>query len=171
MNDTKMVNKTVAELIDELKQNPSTRFSKSDFQTLVFGILSDKTFKAKKYLLRGDAIIEEDVDISAGLRRFLDKLLKHAGVAESSERADIIEAFEYSPKDIEWVTDAVDEAMAIYSDCGKNMRMFRTKMLQLTVTKMVRSGKYEGKVTYKKAVVDRAAALEKRKADANKGSK
>lgn len=168
-SEKKMAAKTVAEMIKELKENPSTRFSKSDFQTLVYGVLADKEFKAKKYLLKGDAIIEEDLDIGGGLYKFLDKLLKHAGVSESAERATIIEGFEYSPKDIEWITDAVDEAMAIYSDCGKNMRMFRNRMLQLTVTKMIRSGKYAGKVTYKKSVLDRAAALEKRKADAKNG--
>lgn len=168
-SEKKMAAKTVAEMIKELKENPSTRFSKSDFQALVYGVLADKEFKAKKYLLKGDTIIEEDLDIGGGLYKFLDKLLKHAGVSEYAERATIIEGFEYNPKDIEWITDAVDEAMAIYSDCGKNMRMFRNRMLQLTVTKMIRSGKYAGKVTYKKSVLDRAAALEKRKADAKNG--
>lgn len=166
-SDKKMVAKSVSSLVQELQENPSTRFSKSDFQTLVYGILSDKDFKAKKYLLKGDSITEEDLDIHGGLYKFLDKLLKHAGVSDSDERNSIIEGFEYGPKDIEWITDAVDEAMSIYSDCGKNMRMFRNKMLQLTITKMVRSGKYAGKITYKKSVLDRAAALEKRKAEKN----
>ena len=60
--------------------------------------------------------------------------------------------------------DAVDEAMYQYSECGKNMRMFRDKMLQLSVKKMTRSGKSAGKITYKKSVVDRALALQKRTA-------
>ena len=63
---------------------------------------------------------------------------------------------------MEWVSDAVDEAMFIYTECGKNLRIFRDKMLNLSVKKMTRSGKYNGKVTYKKAVVDRMLALQKR---------
>lgn len=163
MSEKKAVSKTVASIIDDLKENPSKRFSKADFQTLVYGILSDENFKAKKYLLRNDALIEDDISYCQGMRKFLDKLLKHAGMADSSERTAVIETFEYSAKDLEWVSEAVDEAMFIYSECDKNMRIFRDKMLQLTVKKMVRSGKYDGKVTYKKTVVDRAAALEKKK--------
>ncbi|MDE6040943.1 MAG: hypothetical protein K2F99_05145, partial [Muribaculaceae bacterium] len=71
--------------------------------------------------------------------------------------------FEYGPRDVEWVTDAIDEATWIYTECGKNMRMFRAKMLQLTIQKMARSGKYDGKITYKKKVVDRMLDMEKRR--------
>lgn len=163
MTDKKMVTKTVDQMIKQLSDDPSTRFSKSDFQTLVYAILADKDFKAKKYLLRNGDLTEVDVDINAGMEKFLDKILKHAGMTDPSERSQIIDTFEYGVRDIEWVSDAVDEAMTIYTDCGKNMRMFRDKMLQLTITKMVRSGKYAGKVTYKKTVVDRAAAISKRK--------
>lgn len=160
--EKKAVATSVASIIEELKANPSSRFSKSDFQALIYGILSDKDFKAKKYVLRNDQLVEEDADIDAGLYKFLDKLLKHAGMTDSGERSQIINSFEYGPRDIEWVADAVDEAMCIYTECGKNMRMFREKMLQLTIKKMVRTGKYDGKVTYKKMVVDRALALKKR---------
>jgi len=162
MSDKKNVSYAVTDIVEELKKNPSARFSKSDFQILVYGILSDKDFKAKKYLLRNDSLVEEDLDIGAGMNKFLDKLLKHAGVSEGSERAKIIEGFEFSPRDVEWITDAVDEAMYQYTECGKNMRMFRDKMRQLTIKKMVRSGKYDGKITYKKTVVDRALAIEKK---------
>ena len=162
MSEKKNVSYAVSSIVEELKKNPSARFSKSDFQILVYGILSDKDFKVKKYLLRNDALVEDEVDIGAGMTKFLDKLLKHAGVSESSERAKIIDGFEYGPRDIEWVTDAVDEAMYQYTECGKNMRMFRDKMRQLTIKKMVRSGKYDGKITYKKTVVDRALAIEKK---------
>lgn len=162
MSEKKNVSYAVSSIVEELKKNPSARFSKSDFQILVYGILSDKDFKAKKYLLRNDALVEDEIDIGAGMTKFLDKLLKHAGVSESSERTKIIDGFEYGPRDIEWVTDAVDEAMYQYTECGKNMRMFRDKMRQLTIKKMVRSGKYDGKITYKKTVVDRALAIEKK---------
>ena len=153
---------SVKELVEELKENPSTRFSQYDFQTLVFGVLADKDFRAKKYLLKADGIEEEEVEFNSGLKRFLDKLLKHAGMADSTERSNVIDTFEYNAKDVEWITGAVDEAMAIYTDCDKNMRMFRDKMLQLTIRKMKRSGKYDGQITFKKMVVDRQLALAKK---------
>lgn len=159
----KIVATTVAEIVEELKANPSKRFSKSDYQTLVFGVLSDKNFKAKKYLLRNDGIVEEETNYNQAMNKFLDKLLKHAGMSSPAEREAVLDSFEFSSKDMEWIIDAVDEAMWIYSECDKNVRIFRDKMLQLTVKKMVRSGKYNGKVTYKKMVLDRAAALEKKK--------
>lgn len=162
MSDKKVVKVAVKDLVDELQKNPSTRFSKQDFQTLVFGVLSDKDFKAKRYLLRGTELIENDADINGGMVKFLDKLLKHAGMVDPGERSKIIDSFEFSPKDVDWVTDAVDEAMSIYTECGKNMRMFRDKMLQLTIQKMTRSGKYDGKFTYKKKVIDRALEMKKR---------
>lgn len=162
-NEAKKIIKTVNDFVEELKRNPSSRFSKSDFQMLVYYILSDHNFKAKKYLLRNDQILEEDNDISGAMFKFLDKLLKHAGMTESSERSRVIESFEFGAKDVDWVTDAVDEAMWIYTECGKNMRMFRTKMLQLTIQKMVRSGRYEGQITYKKKVMNRLLDMEKRK--------
>lgn len=164
MSEKKVVATNVAEIVEELKKNPSSRFSKSDFQALVYGVLCDKEFKAKKFLLRNDAIQEEEVSLGAGLTKFLDKLLKHAGMTDASERAQIIDSFEFGTRDIEWVTDAVDEAMCIYTDCGKNMRMFREKMLQLTIKKMVRTGKFDGRITYKKTVVDRALAIQKKAA-------
>lgn len=162
MSDKKNVSVSVAAMIEDLKKNPSSRFSKSDFQMLVYGVLADKEFKAKKWLLKNDQLVEDSTDIEGGLRKFMDKLLKHAGVTKDSERAAIIDSFEFGARDVEWVSDAVDEAMYIYTECGKNMRMFRDKMRQLTIKKMVRSGKYDGKITYKKTVVDRALAIEKK---------
>lgn len=164
MSDKKNVSVSVAAMIEDLKKNPSSRFSKSDFQMLVYGVLADKEFKAKKWLLKNDQLVEDSTDIEGGLRKFMDKLLKHAGVTKDSERAAIIDSFEFGARDVEWVSDAVDEAMYIYTECGKNMRMFRDKMLNLSIRKMTRSGKFDGKVTYKKSVVDRAIALQKRKA-------
>lgn len=162
-SDKKMVETRVENIVEEIKNNPSKRFSKADFQVLVYGVLADSDFKGKKYLLRNQQLLEEEVSYNQGLKKFLDKLLKHAGMTDSTERAQVIETFEYYPKDLEWVSDAVDEAMFIYSECDKNMRIFRDKMLQLTVKKIVRSGKYDGKISYKKQVVDRSAMLDKKK--------
>lgn len=149
----------VDEIIEKLKKDPSSRFSKGDFQTLVYAVLSDEDFKAKKYLIQNSELQEEDVSIGDGMKKFLDKVLKHAGMSDSAERAKVIDTFEYSPKDIEWVTDAVDEAMHIYTECGKNMRMFRQKMLQLAVKKITRS---DGRLSYRKVVTDRSKNLAKK---------
>lgn len=158
------VEANVAKMVEELKKNPSARFSKSDFQGLVYAILADKDFDTKKYVIKNDEMVEVHSSMNAAMAKFMDKLLKHAQMNDSTERARVIESFEFGPRDIEWIADAVDEAMYQYSECGKNMRMFRDKMLQLSVKKMVRSGKSAGKITYKKSVVDRALALQKRTA-------
>lgn len=158
------VEANVAKMVEELKKNPSARFSKSDFQGLVYAILADKDFDTKKYVIKNDEMVEVHSSMNAAMAKFMDKLLKHAQMSDSTERARVIESFEFGPRDIEWITDAVDEAMYQYSECGKNMRMFRDKMLQLSVKKMIRSGKSAGKITYKKSVVDRALALQKRTA-------
>ena len=158
------VEANVAKMVEELKKNPSARFSKSDFQGLVYAILADKDFDTKKYVIKNDEMVEVHSSMNAAMAKFMDKLLKHAQMSDSTERARVIESFEFGPRDIEWSADAVDEAMYQYSECGKNMRMFRDKMLQLSVKKMVRSGKSAGKITYKKSVVDRALALQKRTA-------
>lgn len=158
------VEANVAKMVEELKKNPSARFSKSDFQGLVYAILADKDFDTKKYVIKNDEMVEVHSSMNAAMAKFMDKLLKHAQMSDSTERARVIESFEFGPRDIEWIADAVDEAMYQYSECGKNMRMFRDKMLQLSVKKMIRSGKSAGKITYKKSVVDRALALQKRTA-------
>ena len=158
------VEANVSKMVEELKKNPSARFSKSDFQGLVYAILADKDFDTKKYVIKNDEMVEVHSSMNAAMAKFMDKLLKHAQMSDSTERARVIESFEFGPRDIEWIADAVDEAMYQYSECGKNMRMFRDKMLQLSVKKMVRSGKSAGKITYKKSVVDRALALQKRTA-------
>lgn len=163
MSDKKNLEKSVDEMVERLANDANSRFSKSDFQGLVYAVLSDPDFKAKKYLLRSDRISEVEYSINDGMRKFLDKLLKHAGMSDFSEREKVINSFEFGVRDVEWVADAVDEAMYQYTECGKNMRMFRDKMLQLAVSKMLRSGKVD-RFTYKKSVMDRAAQMAKRQA-------
>lgn len=148
----------VQDIVTKLKENESSRFSKGDFQTLVFAILADKDFKAKRYLLKNGAATEEDILLNTQMRKFLDKLLKHAGL-EDVEREEILNTFEYSASDIDWVVDAVDEAMYQYAECGKNMRVFRDKMLQLAFKKIKRTGAHAGKITYAKTVTDRSDAF------------
>lgn len=154
-SDKKAISVTVKSMIDELKANPSKRFSKNDYQMLVYAICSDEDFKVKKHVLRGDTSSDTEYDVNAAMCKLFDKLLKHAGMGDATERMNTIKTFQYSPKDMEWVSEAVDEAMYIYAECDKNLRVFRDKMIQLTLKKMVRSGKYAGKATYKKTVIDR----------------
>lgn len=150
---------TVQTMIEELKTDSSTRFSKTDFQCLVYAILSDPNFKAKRYLIRSDTPNKEcSVDFNRAMYKFMDRLLKHAGMLDSKERAAVIDTFEYGPRDVEWIVDAVDEAMYIYTECDKNMHLFRNKMLNLSIRKMTRK---DGKESYKKAVMNRS--LEARK--------
>lgn len=164
MNMATKINPSVEEMIKDLKENPSVRFSKTDFQALVYAVLADKNFKAKKYVLKNDELIAEDDDLNGAMGKFMDKLLKHAGMSDASERAKVIDTFEFGVRDVEWVSDAVDEAMYQYVECGKNMRMFRNKMMLLSIRKMERSGKYAGTMTFRKTIVDRQLALTKKKA-------
>lgn len=158
----KSIEANVEKIIAEIKKGESARFSKNDFQVLVYGILADKDFKAKKYLLKKDGLTEETVSYNEQMAKFLDKLLKHAGISEAAERERIISDFEYNPKDMEWIVDCVDEAMYLYTECDKNMRLFRDKMMQLTIRKIKRTGKHDGKITYKKSVLDRMAKMNKK---------
>ena len=143
------------------------RISKTDYYKGIASAVNKRsTCLRRRYgcvIVKNDEIIEQHTSLNDAMKKFMDKLLKHAQMSDSTERARVIESFEFGPRDIEWIADAVDEAMYQYSECGKNMRMFRDKMLQLSVKKMVRSGKSAGKITYKKSVVDRAVALKKRK--------
>lgn len=164
---TKVVKNTVDDIIRDIKANPSKRFSRGDFQTLVYAVLADKDFKAEKWIQKGDELISDTYSINAGMRKFLNKVLKHAGFTDTVQRDHLIDTFEYSPKDIEFVVDAVEEAMYQYAEADKNLWLFRDKMLRMSVKKIVRTGKYEGQITYKKSVSDRKAALEKRKAAKN----
>ena len=105
------VEANVAKMVEELKKNPSARFSKSDFQGLVYAILADKDFDTKKYVIKNDEMVEVHSSMNAAMAKFMDKLLKHAQMSDSTERARVIESFEFGPRDIEWIADAVDEAM------------------------------------------------------------
>lgn len=151
----------VAEMLKQLSEEPGTAFSRGKYQALVYAILSDPDFKSKKVFLRKGELVENDHSIHDRFIRFLDKFLKHAGVTERSERTQIIESFEMTPKDTEWFTDAVDEAIYQYMECGKNMRLFQDRMLRLTIKKIRRTGSHEGEVSYKKSVVDRRKRLQK----------
>lgn len=165
MDDRSELQRGVDSLVEELRANGTARFSKADFQMLVFAVLSDRNFDAKRYFINNDELVEDPTCVSAGFYKFMDKLLRHAGVSSSDERESIIDTFEYTPRDVEWIADCVDEAMWLYTETGKNMRLFRGKAVQLSIRKMERSGKHGDRLTYRKSVMDRALALRKRRKD------
>ena len=152
----------VDKVIEDLRKNESTRFSNGDFQSLVYAVLQDKTFNVEKFVVKGDEIVKSTHSVNADMRKFLDKLLKHAGMSKPEERESVIDSFVYGVNDIAWVADAVDEAMWIYTESGKNMRIFRDKMRHLSFKKKARTGKHEGKIGYTKSVADKALMLERK---------
>ena len=156
-----IVTVAVSDMIEKMKSNPGSRFSKAEYQMLVYSVLADKSFKAKRYI---DGETEEDIDIQGGMFKFLDKLLKHAGMSDSGERQKVLETFEFNARDLEWVSDAVDEAMSLYIECGKSYRMFREKMISLAIKKIKRTGKYDGKVGFKKSIIDKSMRAAKKAA-------
>lgn len=155
--------KVVKEILEDIKANDSKRFSRGDFQALVYAVLADKDFNAEKWIQRGGDLVAETYCINDGMRKFLNKVLKHAGMSDSTERQNIIDTFEYNPKDIDFVIDAVEEAMYQYTEADKNLWLFRDKMLRMSIKKITRTGSYAGTVTYKKSVTDRSKAMKKRK--------
>lgn len=156
--------KTVADLVNSMKNSKSTKFSKGDFEALAHAILSDDTFKAKRLIFKAGEMITEEKDIRGAMKLFLEKLLKHAGMKNEDERKQIVDTFKFTEKDIKFVTDTVEEAMYMYVESGKNMRMFRDKALQLAIKKIPRTGKYEGRKTFKKSVKDMEFEMIKLKA-------
>lgn len=152
----------VSKLVDDISKDPTSRFSKSDFQGLVYAVLQDPCYHVEKFILKSDRIVKSEESVNADMRKFLDKLLKHAGMSDSNERTAVIDSFTFGVNDISWITDAVDEAMWLYTESGKNMRVFRDKLTQLSFKKFKRSGKYDGKISYKKTVTDREMNLAKK---------
>ena len=66
----KTIEANVEKIVEEIRNGESARFSKTDFQILVYGILADKNFKAKKYLLKKDGIQEEETSYYEAIRKF-----------------------------------------------------------------------------------------------------
>ncbi len=159
---------TVNELVEKIKNNGSAKFSKADFQLMVYAIVSDKEFKAKKFFIRANELVEEEGSIAAAMDEFLNQFLKHVGISSEDERAGIIDSFEISPKMVDFMRDLVEEATYQYLESGKSMKLFKEKKLQLTLKKIIRTGKYEGQQTFKKSVVDKEVQvikLQKKAAD------
>lgn len=146
--------KQVKEVVAKLKANKSTRFSTSEYRELIYALIKDDTHTAKKFALKGTEIIEEDFSISADARKFFKKLLKHAGLKSDDEINQIIDTFEYSPNDLAFIADCVDEAIHIYTDLGKTVKLMKDGMSRVSIKRVERSGKYAGEITYRRSIQD-----------------
>lgn len=146
---------TVDELLKKITENGSKKFSKADYQLLTYAIISDKTFKTKKFFIKANELVEESGSVAESMDAFLNQFLKHVGIGSEEERQSIIDSFEFSPKMVDFMQDLIEEAMHQYLEAGKSLKIFKDKKLQLTLKKIVRTGKYEGQKTYKKSVVDK----------------
>ena len=161
----------VEELVEKIRNNGSAKFSNGDFKTLVHAVVSDHDFKAKKFFIKADQIVEEEHCIADAMDKFMDKFLKHVGLASEEERKSIISSFEYSSKDTEFMFDLIEEAMSQYIDTGKGMKLFRNKKLELTLKRKDRTGKYDGQVTFNKTVVNKDMKVIKLQAKAAEAAK
>lgn len=164
MNEKKLVKKCVKEVISDINNNDSKRFSKGDFQLLVYAVLSDPDFKMEKWIMSGGDLVKIEDSVNEKMKKFLHKILKHAGVTDTTQRDALIESFEFEPRDIDFVIDAVQEAMWQYSEADKPIWVFQDKMRRLALKRIKRTGKFEGQISYKKSVSDRQKAINERKA-------
>lgn len=149
----------VYNMLEGMTSPNSTKFNKAEFQNLVYSIMVDDQFKIKKFMVKAGEVIEDDYSVYDAFVKFLDKFLKHAGMVDAGEREAVIDSFECTSKDVEWVSEAVDEAMFLYTESGKNLRVFRDKMRQLTLKKIDRHGEHEGRYSYRKMVSDKVELL------------
>lgn len=132
------------------------------FRELVFALAIDGKSEATDHFFSpktGERL--EKKNIRKQLDELFDKLLRKSGVKEEKERAAIIEAFEYRPKDIEFVINLYEEAAYQVLEAGKTHTMFTNKPLGVSLTKDVRKGKYEGQVTIRRKLQDRRKKLAK----------
>ncbi len=147
----------VLEMISEdIAEKHSTRFSKTEFEALFYAVLSDPAFNVKKWLLRNKKLVESHYSVNKSMKKFMKKLLIHAGIDDEKQLNMIIETFEYKASDARFMLEAVDEAMFLYLESGKCMHIFRDKLNRLALKKSKKaSGKYAGKLTYRRTLIAR----------------
>lgn len=155
--------KKVAEVVAKIKANKSTRFSKSEYSELIYALILDDTHTFEKFALKGTEISKDNASLTEGARKFFKKLLKHAGLKSDEEINAVLDSFEFSPKDVEWIAEVVDEAIRIYTDAGKSVTVMKDAMRKLSLKKVQRTGKYDGQITYKRSVKDLEKAAERAK--------
>lgn len=162
----------VKDMEDKLRNNPSTRFSQSDFEELIYALIKDNSHKIKNHQIKKLEIVSEDgTSVSDDARAFFKKLLKHSGINNEEEMDVLIDTFEYRPKDLAWISKCFNEAIRIYTDCGKSAKMMTNSMISLSIKKVVRTGKYDGEETYKRSVGSLKRSLERMKKAREKAAK
>lgn len=163
--------KKVTDVIAKLKANNSSRFSKSEYTELIYALINDNEHVFEKFALKGGEITKDGESLCKSARKFFTKMLKHAGVKTEDEINAILDTFEYSPKDLEWISEIVDEATRIYTESGKSVMLMKDSIRKVTLRKVERTGKYAGEITYRRGVKDLNTMAEKAKARAlNKAS-
>lgn len=155
--------KKVADVVAKINSNKSARFSRGEYTELIYALIQDDSHTFKKFALKGDQITEDGETLSRSARKFFSKLLKHAGLKTEEEINSVLDTFEYSPKDVEWISDIVDEAIRIYTDSGKSVVVMKDALRRLTLKKVERTGKFNGQITYRRTVKDLPRAAEKAK--------
>lgn len=143
-------------IAEDVAEKHTTRFSKAEFEALFYAVISDPDFNVKKYLLRNKKLVESYYSVNHSMKKFMKKLLNHAGIEDEKQVNMIIKSFDYNTSDIRFMTDAVDEAMFLYLESGKCMHIFRDKLNRLALKKVKKaSGKYAGKPTYRRTLICR----------------
>ena len=146
----------------------STRFSRDEFEELFYHVLSDPTFKARKWIIKGRKLLETQTNFNEKFNKLLGKLLQHAGIDDPKQIKHILSTFAYTEKDVAFLIDAVEEAIYQYTECGKSMHLFRHKLHRLAIKKAKRSGgKHAGELTYRRTVVNRGARYDIVRLDAD----
>lgn len=158
--------KKVADVVAKIKAGKSTRFSEAEYRELIYALICDNEHTFEQFALKGGEITKDEKNLSKEARKFFSKMLKHAGLKSEEEIEAVLDTFEFSPKDLEWVSDIVDEAVRIYTDCGKSVSMMKKSIRSLSLKKVERSGKYAGQVTYQRKVRDLNKIKDKSKAKA-----
>lgn len=151
-----LVEEVMRDIAEDVAEKHSTRFSKTEFEALFYAVLSDPDFNVKKWLLRNKKLVESYYSVNKSMKKFLKKLLIHAGIDDEKQLNMIIETFEYKESDVRFMSEAVDEAMFLYLESGKCMHIFRDKLNRLALKKAKKaSGKYAGKLTYRRTIIAR----------------
>ena len=75
MNEKKLVKKCVKEVVADINNNDSKRFSKGDFQLLVYAVLSDPDFKMEKWIMSGGDLVKIEDSVNEKMKKFLHKIL------------------------------------------------------------------------------------------------
>lgn len=117
-------------MVEEPSKN--RKYNEKQFKNLIAAILTDKDYvTSDKFQDITKKFIKNP---QKKLGSFLSKLLRHAGIKSDDERQAIIDTFEASVKDFDFVFEAVDEAMEQYLRAEKTVRFMADKPMTLSLS-------------------------------------